>query len=195
VKKKILFSIAGIVALASGYWALSPLFVTKEAHDGLPATELTELDDLDEIESIGGIDTEKDLNDIDDISEVNKSQEKDEPVVKPPEKNSPEILSYGPFEITGTSGHPASGNVRVIPKPTMETVIQYENYSGTNCPDLHVYLASDMDATKFIDLGEAKGDKGDTNYLVREGVNLTEYPYVLTWCRAFGVLFDYAKIN
>ena len=76
-----------------------------------------------------------------------------------------------------------------------ERVLYFQDYDGTNGPDLHVYLSKDLEATDIIDLGTAKGNKGDIVYGMPLDVDLTEYPYVLTWCKAFNVLFDYAKIN
>ena len=100
----------------------------------------------------------------------------------------------GPFSITDTPTHPATGSVRVIKGPD-ETVVRFEDYDGTNGPDLRIYLTNDLKASKFVDLGEAKGNKGNINYTVPSDININEYRYVVTWCRAFGVLFDYAEIN
>lgn len=109
-------------------------------------------------------------------------------------EETPETIIRGPFSIIDTPGHPATGDVRVIESPT-ETLIRFEDYDGTNGPDLFVYLAKDLEANEFVSLGRARGIMGNLNYPVPEDINLADYPYVLTWCRAFGVLFDYAKIN
>ena len=37
--------------------------------------------------------------------------------------------------------------------------------------------------------------KGDIIYGLPMDVDLDDYKYVLTWCEAFGVLFDYAEIK
>jgi len=100
----------------------------------------------------------------------------------------------GPFPITATAVHPATGAIKVF-ESADSTTVRYENYDGTNGPDLHVYLAKDLEANEFIDLGKARGNRGNINYEVPAGVDIGEYPYVLTWCKAFGVLFDYAHIN
>jgi hypothetical protein len=39
-----------------------------------------------------------------------------------------------------------------------------------------------------------KATEGNINYEIPEGVDPREYPYVLTWCKAFGVLFNSAKV-
>lgn len=100
----------------------------------------------------------------------------------------------GPFTIIGTPTHPAGGSIRLF-LGTGRDYVRYENYQGTNGPDLRIYLAKDLEATEFVDLGEAKGNQGNINYAVPNDVDIDEYKYVLTWCRAFGVLFDYAEIQ
>ncbi len=109
-------------------------------------------------------------------------------------KELPTPLVSGPFRIEDTSGHPASGQVRVI-QTAEQSLIRFEDYEGTNGPDLFVYVAKDLEATEFISLGRAKGNRGNINYEVPANVDLSEYKYVMTWCKAFGVLFDYAEIN
>lgn len=100
----------------------------------------------------------------------------------------------GPYPIEDTRLHPATGEVLVI-ESSSESIIRYTNYEGTNGPDLYVYLAKDLEAREFVNLGPARGNKGNLNYSVPADVNLNDYPYVMTWCKAFGVLFDYAEIN
>ena len=75
------------------------------------------------------------------------------------------------------------------------TTIRYEDFETLNGPDLFVYLSKDRDATEFVNLGRVRGTMGNINYEVPEGVNISEYPYVLTWCRAFRVLFNSAEIQ
>lgn len=100
----------------------------------------------------------------------------------------------GPFPIIDTPTHPATGNVRVIETPE-GTTVRFENYQGTNGPDLFVYLANDLTGDDFVSLGRARGNQGNLNYAVPENINVDDYRYVLTWCQAFGVLFDYAELN
>lgn len=98
------------------------------------------------------------------------------------------------FPIKDTPLHPAEGYVRII-EAEGKTYVRYEEYKTINGPDLFVYLAKDLDAKEFVNLGELKATEGNINYEVPEDVNIEEYPYVLTWCKAFGVLFNSAKIN
>ena len=96
--------------------------------------------------------------------------------------------------IIGTTGHPASGTVRVI-KVDGKSYIRYENFKTINGPDLYIYLAKDLDAKKYVDLGILRATEGNVNYEIPESVNLAEYQYVMVWCKQFGVLFNYADIS
>lgn len=95
--------------------------------------------------------------------------------------------------VVDTPAHPASGFVRVV-EAEGKTYVRYENYKTINGPDLYVYLAKDIEAKEFIDLGEIKATEGNINYEVPIGTEVSEYPYVLTWCKQFGVLFNYADL-
>lgn len=112
----------------------------------------------------------------------------------PNDRELTQQLSTNVYPIVDTPLHPANGSVKIV-KTGDETIVRYENYEGTNGPDLYVYLAKDLEAKEFVSLGQAKGNLGNLNYTVPNGVDIREYRYVLTWCRAFGVLFDYAEIK
>lgn len=101
--------------------------------------------------------------------------------------------STEPALVTGTSGHPASGTARVVVAENKK-YIRYENFKTLNGPDLYVYLAKDTDAAEYISLGRVRATEGNINYEVPAGVDVSQYHYVLTWCKAFGVLFNYADL-
>lgn len=105
-----------------------------------------------------------------------------------------EVVTQGPFTVVPTTGHPAHGTLRVI-KTSDDTILRYENFETLNGPDLKLYLATDLQATEFIDLGDLKATKGNINYTVPEGTDLNKYKYVLTWCRTFSVLFNSVEIK
>ena len=96
--------------------------------------------------------------------------------------------------VVGTTGHPASGTAQLINTPS-GAVVRYENFKTLNGPDLYVYLSNDLEARDFVDLGALKATEGNVNYTVPKGVDVTQYKYVLTWCKAFSVLFNYADIS
>jgi Electron transfer DM13 len=96
--------------------------------------------------------------------------------------------------ITGTTGHPASGTARVI-EADSRSYIRYENFKTINGPDLYVYLAKDLDAKDYVNLGTLRATEGNVNYEVPSGVDVRDYRYVMVWCKQFGVLFNYADLR
>lgn len=96
--------------------------------------------------------------------------------------------------IMGTTGHPASGTARSI-EIDGTSYIRYENFKTINGPDLYVYLAKDLDAKEYVSLGTLKATEGNVNYNVPAHVNVNDYRYVMVWCKAFGVLFNYADLK
>ncbi len=98
------------------------------------------------------------------------------------------------FPVVGTPAHPASGLVRIV-EADGKRYARYENYKTINGPDLYVYLAKDTDANEFVSLGRVRATEGNINYEIPIGVDVSDYRYVLTWCKAFGVLFNYVDLT
>lgn len=208
--------IIAVVALAVGsflWWTLSPLFIEKEVQDELDpaikaalesqlASEPEALPDIPESEDNSSTESEVLIvAESQDDSPTTLPQTPEATVTTPTNETStpapgvtPGPIVRGPFTIEDTAGHPATGQARVI-ETAEETLVRFEDYDGTNGPDLRVYLATDLEATSFVDLGKAKGNKGNINYTIPADVDVDDYTYVMTWCRAFGVLFDYAEIK
>ncbi len=97
------------------------------------------------------------------------------------------------FAVQDTAGHPASGSMRVF-DTAQGQVLRFEDFETINGPQLHLYLSKDIEGTDFIDLGPIRGTTGNINYQVPEGVDLSEYKYVMHWCVPFEVLFNYVEI-
>lgn len=104
-----------------------------------------------------------------------------------------DTLIDGGSEVRGTQGHPAEGEMKVFHNGSHH-VIRFEDFKTINGPQLHVYLAKDLEATEFIDLGPIRGTEGNVNYSVPADVNLEDYKYVMHWCVPFKVLFNYAEL-
>lgn len=105
-----------------------------------------------------------------------------------------EMITPKVAAVVDTPAHPASGVVRIV-EAEGKAYVRYEDYKTINGPDIYVYLAKDLDAKEFVDLGRVRATEGNINYEVPAGVNIAEYRYVLTWCKQFGVLFNYADIS
>ena len=170
-----------LLVLVAGFlwWSFSPLLFDKEVQEELDPELQARI---------------KAQEQADARRQQNTNTASDNEVATGLEVDTSRVLNEGPYPIQGTSGHPASGEVEVIESPE-EKLVYFTNYDGTNGPDLYVYLSKDLEATDYIDLGEAKGNQGNLIYGVPLDVDFSECKYVLTWCKAFGVLFDYAEIK
>ncbi len=111
-----------------------------------------------------------------------------------PVAQSGEVKNSKAFSVVPTPAHPASGTVRIV-EADGKRFVRYENYKTINGPDLYVYVAKDLSAKEFVSLGTIKATEGSVNYELPDGIDLKEYPYVLTWCKQFGVLFNSARIE
>jgi hypothetical protein len=100
----------------------------------------------------------------------------------------------GTFEGAGDGIHNAEGAAKVITLQDGNRVLRLENLKATNGPDLYVYVATDKDASDFVELGRLKGNIGNQNYDIPQGTDLTKYNIVLIWCKQFSVLFGSAKL-
>ena len=105
-----------------------------------------------------------------------------------------DVRSEKSISVTGTSGHPASGTVKIV-RIDGKTYLRYENFKTINGPDIYVYLAKNLDAKEYVSLGKVRATEGNINYEIPSNVNIADYPYALTWCKTFGVLFNSAKLN
>jgi hypothetical protein len=96
--------------------------------------------------------------------------------------------------IIDTPTHPASGTVRLA-QVGDKHFLRYENFKTINGPDLLVYLATDLKATEYINLGRLKATEGNINYEIPAGTDLEKYRYALVWCEDFAVLFNSADLK
>jgi hypothetical protein len=58
-----------------------------------------------------------------------------------------------------------------------------------------VYLATDIDADDYVNLGKLKAEIGNINYDIPENTDLEKYNKVLIWCEPFAVLFGSATLS
>jgi hypothetical protein len=96
--------------------------------------------------------------------------------------------------------HPASGDAQLIRLARGGRVLTLTDFEVDNGPDLRVRLAagpatSEDDVGDAVDLGALKGNKGDQQYEIPDGVDLARHATVIIWCRAFSVLFARAPLS
>ena len=88
------------------------------------------------------------------------------------------VVAIKSAQIEGTSGHEASGSVRIV-SDGADTYVRYENFKTINGPDIYIYLAKDLDAKDFVNLGKVKATEGNINYKIPTSVNIKDYRYVM----------------
>ncbi len=101
----------------------------------------------------------------------------------------------GIFAGAGDGVHNAEGVAKVIHLEGESDVLRLEDFRVTNGPDLYIYLATDKQASDFVDLGMLKANSGNQNYDMPEGVDLAKYDTVVVWCKAFSVFFGGAELT
>jgi len=185
---KILLGI--VVGIALMYWYSNPsVFNFSELHKSVPSATST-----DET----AVATSTSQTDATTTAPAVTETPLDHGTDVPTKKSSimPESIPTirGPFPIVSSSDYEASGFIEIFEDGGNAT-LHYEDFETVNGPDLFVYLATDKNAKDFINLGTLKDTKGDFNYEIPEGTDLSKYKYVLVWCRAFDTLFNSAQIK
>lgn len=121
------------------------------------------------------------------------------PTVNTPSTSTPETPPAAPTPVVLREApmlphdHDVEGKASIIKLGTA-TYLRFENLKTVNGPDLHVYLSADLENKDSIHLSKIKATEGSVNYLLPEGIDISKYNNALLWCRAFNVLFSYAKL-
>jgi hypothetical protein len=90
------------------------------------------------------------------------------------------------------AAHPTEGNAYVNSDKTKLEIIDFKSDGG---PVLELYLATDLDATQYITLGELKGLEGNFVYDLPNQVNFETHKYLMVWCVDFSVNFGHAILE
>jgi hypothetical protein len=96
--------------------------------------------------------------------------------------------------------HPATGVATAIRLERGGRVLTLTDFEVDNGPDMRLYLVAgtaraEDEVRDFVDLGALKGNRGDQQYRLPAGVDLTRYSTAVVWCRAFSVLFARAPLR
>jgi hypothetical protein len=111
----------------------------------------------------------------------------------------PMALTSGRFH---KNAHDTRGRATIYRLADGRRVLRLTEFVTSNGPDVRVYLVAagdvqDEAAAKqagFVDLGALKGNRGDQNYDVPAGLELSTYRAVSIWCRRFSVNFGAAPL-
>ncbi|WP_052668411.1 DM13 domain-containing protein [Nitriliruptor alkaliphilus] len=123
-----------------------------------------------------------------------------EDTVAAEEPTAPRMLSSGRFE--SRNRYTVTGEATVHELEDGSRTLRLEPFESTNGPDLYVYLTTadhaDDDAAlaaDFVDLGDLRGNIGNQNYPIPDGVDLDVYDTVVIWCERFTVAFGAADLT
>ena len=167
------------VATSAGGMAAEEMAVEEMAVEEMAVEEMA----VEEMES-GGMAAEEMA-----VEEMESGGMAAEEMAKPASKTY-----QGQFVGVGDGIHDAQGVAKVLPLDDGSQILRLEEFRSTNGPDLYVYLATDKDASDFVNLGELKANRGNQNYEIPGGVDLEKHNQVLVWCKAFSVLFGSAEL-
>ena len=111
-------------------------------------------------------------------------------------------LKLGEFK-DADSFHKGSGQAIVYRGPDGSLLLRLENLRVTNGPALHVYLsvhedpdsAGEVKDQGYFDLGNLKGNRGNQNYPVPGGLDISDYNSVVIYCQPFNVVFSVASLQ
>ncbi len=131
------------------------------------------------------------------------------PFVFPPPPAAEQLTETdrSPLVATGTFIHAnpsdpihwGRGKVSVFQR----TVFLESDFEVGPGPKYHVYLVpaasirneAPVKSAMFVDLGRLRAFKGSQRYSIPDGVTLKDYPSVVIWCEAFGVLISPADLT
>ena len=123
------------------------------------------------------------------------------PGEEPPEDAAPLSVAQGRFV---SLEHQTSGRALVVETSDGQRFLRFEDFETSNGPDLLVYLSTKEPAgpddwhgydEDFVDLGALKGNVGNQNYRIQDGVDLERYSTAVVWCRRFEVGFAAAVLS
>lgn len=177
-KLNLIFIIIGVLVV--GILAFS-IFAPK------PAIEADEDSPLAFDDSFDTMDAEIKAE-FDKMVEINKDNVVE---MMEPKDSEANLLSQAFFK---PRAHGVEGKALLI-EDGPDIILRFEDFETINGPNLHIYLSSDLGSSDFIDLGEIKATKGNVNYDIPLGTDLTKYDKVLVWCVPFKVLFSYADLG
>jgi hypothetical protein len=176
MKKSVVAAIiVAAIAVPALAYAVSPFFINTTVNEPAPVATSDDVTNQEgSMEEKGG-----------EMADKGDSMTKDEPAM------ADEIS--GIFVGVGDGIHDASGVAKIIATGG-SSALRLEDFRSTNGPDLYVYLSTDNQASDFVELGRLKGNIGNQNYEIPEGIDLSKYDTVLIWCKQFSVLFGSAEL-
>lgn len=116
-----------------------------------------------------------------------------------PSATPPPVHPVGEFV---DAEHGTSGTARIIELSDGRRFLRLEDLDTSDGPDLHVWLSDKKpggswfkyDDDQYLRLGELKATRGDQNYEIPRGADLSAFRSAVIWCDRFNVAFGAAPI-
>lgn len=131
---------------------------------------------------------------------VNESLPQAEIQLTEVKQQSDRVIREGHFQ---NGVHETTGTARIHQLANGKRVLRLSNFATSNGPDVRVILVptnrlknnEDVKNYQYIELGKLKGNKGDQNYEIPEGIDVSEYGSVSVWCKRFNENFGVVYFN
>ncbi len=115
---------------------------------------------------------------------------------------APVALKRGMFR-DSDNFHKGEGSATLYELPDGSRVLRFEDFRVTNGPDLRVLLAvhpdpqgrDEVQGPGYVELGKLKGNIGNQNYPLPDGLSPDDYDSVVIYCKPFHVVFSVAPLS
>ena len=188
-----------IIVITFAIYTISPLLINTVINDPLPPSSVSSdfqrfmnMTEDERIEAANNM-TQKQKEIIMTVAAKDNNTISENLSVATMSASSNETL-IGNFVGAGDEFHNAEGVAKIIQLADGTDILRLENFKTTNGPDLYVYLSTDKTNADIVNPGRLKGNKGNQNYLIPAGTDITKYNTALIWCRAFSVIFGSAQL-
>ena len=120
----------------------------------------------------------------------------------PQQPAGPVAVATGSFK-DADSFHRGKGQATIYRGGDGALLLRLEELDVTNGPDLHVVLSPHEDPDRsdevklegYVDLGNLKGNRGNQNYPIPAGVDVSIFSSVVIYCKPFAVVFSVATLE
>ena len=180
MKKKIIFSVIGVIVIGVGYLLLSPLWRNVKLDEALPQAQVVK----DNMDTMDAATKQQFMKEVESMKDKVMAKTDDTP------SNAPIILKEATLV---ARAHDVSGKALLV-QIGDDKIVRFKNLKTINGPDLRIYLSAGLNNDDIVDLGAIRATEGNVNYNIPTGTDITKYHNVLIWCRTFGVLFSYAQL-
>jgi len=188
MNKKIGISLIVLIVLGISYYLLSPFWNKKELNEASPITTSNTTGPAiikDNFETMS--------------NEMKQKFDQETLAMKDSTMTMVDSMPNGEAKVIAQAdfkprAHDVSGKAFLI-EHNGEYTVRFENFETINGPDVKIYLSSELGDSDFINLGDLKATKGNVNYSVPSGTDISKYNTVLVWCKAFSILFSYAELK